>query len=112
MIGFLLYVQKYGRSNYNLLTKCSHHHDMNLYGKKNNTGNDERYLENEIEIQMEKYKIAQYFEKKRLLDTLENKNVSIYNKLKLLRENNKNMNNITPYNLHSGGLMKHFDFRF
>ena len=82
----------------------------------NNTGNtqankrhgyDNRYIANETEIQMQKYNIYKNFEKKNLLDILQNDNLSIYYKLYILSLDN---NEIQSLNIKSGGLMKDFDF--
>jgi hypothetical protein len=75
--------------------------------RKNNTGNDERFIKNETEINNQLFTIYKNYEKKRLLDTLENKNVSMNIKLDLLKDNS-----IKPTNLKAGGLMKDFDFKF
>jgi len=53
------------------------------------------------------FKIQKYFEKKKLLDILQDKNVSISTKLLLLQDNS-----IKSCNLYAGGIMKDFDFEF
>jgi hypothetical protein len=61
----------------------------------------------EIEIR----KIKLLYKKKDLLDTLEDKNVSIVNKLILIEEM-YNYNSIQKTNITAGGLMKDFGFEF
>jgi hypothetical protein len=51
------------------------------------------------------YRISKYFEKKRLLDTLENPRISIHVKLGLLPKTE-----LKPLNIFAGGLMKDFLF--
>ena len=53
------------------------------------------------------YKIQQHFEKKKILDLLQNKNISLTTKILLLQDSS-----IKPSNLYGGGLMKDFDFEF
>ena len=53
------------------------------------------------------YKIHQHFEKKKLLDILQDTNVSLATKLLLLQDNS-----IKACNIIEGGLMKDFDFEF
>ena len=53
------------------------------------------------------YKIQKYFEKKKLLDMLQDTNVSLSTKLLLLQDNS-----IKACNIIEGGLMKDFDFEF
>jgi len=70
-------------------------------------GYDNRYIANETEINIQKYNMYKNFEKKKLLDILQNVNVSIYYKLYILSLDNNEMQH--P-NIKSGGLMKDFDF--
>ena len=51
------------------------------------------------------YRISKYFTKKRLLDTLQNQQISIHEKMRLLTNNE-----LSPSNLFAGGLMKDFLF--
>ena len=53
------------------------------------------------------YKIQQHFEKKKILDLLQDTNVSLTTKIILLQDSS-----IKPSNLYAGGLMKDFDFEF
>jgi hypothetical protein len=65
----------------------------------------EKHEKHEKELNL--YKIAKYFEKKKILDILENKNVSLTTKLLLLQDNR-----IKTSNIFEGGLMRDFDFEF
>jgi hypothetical protein len=62
---------------------------------------------NESKEQDKLYKIYDHFENKKILDILENENVSLTTKLLLLQDNR-----IKSPNLFAGGLMKDFDFEF
>jgi hypothetical protein len=77
--------------------------------KKNTTikfsGNDERYLDEKIKT--DPANIFRHIENKIKLDILQNKNVSILDKLELLRDDF-----IKPLNIHAGGLMDDFTFDF
>jgi 6-pyruvoyl-tetrahydropterin synthase len=53
------------------------------------------------------YKIQQHFEKKKILDLLQDTNISLTTKILLLQDSS-----IKPSNLYGGGLMKDFDFEF
>lgn len=66
------------------------------------SGNDERYPENEVE---ELNKVYENIQNKKYLDFLQDNNVSINNKLEMLRDNS-----IKAPNLHAGGLMEDFEF--
>jgi hypothetical protein len=87
----------------------------NLFSKNLNTnlnakissGNDERYPaeKNETEIKIQLYNLKKIFEKKRLLDILQDNNVSVNNKIALLKDNS-----IKAPNLKAGGLFNDFDF--
>ena len=66
------------------------------------SGNDERYTENEVE---ELNKVYENILNKKYLDFLQDNNISINNKLEMLRDNS-----IKAPNLHAGGLMEDFEF--
>ena len=70
-----------------------------------NTGNDERYVMNKTNDEEQIYNIYQNLEKKKLLDKLQNKNLSIITKLDLLQDNSIKSPNFT-----AGGLFDDFDF--
>jgi hypothetical protein len=53
------------------------------------------------------YKIQQHFEKKKILDLLQDTNISLTTKILLLQDSS-----IKPSNLYAGGLMKDFEFEF
>ena len=78
--------------------------NFQLYNKKS-SGNDERYPINETNT-IQLYKINEFYKKKILLDTLQNKSISINTKLNLLKDNS-----VKPTNLKAGGLFKDFDFK-
>jgi len=102
IVTFLLHCQ----TNYNILL----HKKTNTYlNAKTSSGNDERYESkiNETEIKMQLYNLHQIFEKKRLLDILQDNNVSINTKIELLKDNS-----IKAPNLKAGGLLNDFDFDF
>ena len=98
----LFYFQDYGKNHLNLLFKKSN--TFQLYNKKS-SGNDERYPINETNT-IQLYKINEFYKKKILLDTLQNKSISINTKLNLLKDNS-----VKPTNLKAGGLFKDFDFK-
>jgi hypothetical protein len=79
--------------------------------KKSNTykynGFDQKYIKNETEEQLKLQKIYTHFENKKLLNVLQNENISLNTKLLLLQENR-----VKPSNLFAGGLMNDFDFDF
>lgn len=66
------------------------------------SGKDERYPEIEV---VEQNKLYEHIQNKKYLDILQDNNISIYNKLEMLRDNS-----IKPPNLHAGGLMEDFEF--
>ena len=68
-------------------------------------GNDERYPINETTNQTQLYNICKNYEKKKLLDVLQNDKISINTKLDLLHDNS-----VKPINLTAGGLMDNFNF--
>ena len=73
-------------------------------------GFDHRILNESLKTEQKEvtlYKIQKYFEKKKLLDILQDTNVSLSTKLLLLQDNSIKANNIIE-----GGLMKDFDFEF
>ena len=79
--------------------------------KPNRSGNDERFVKNttdanhslELDI-MQLYNFKKNLEKKRMLDILQSKNVNIYDKVNLLKDNT-----ITSYNINAGGLKNDFE---
>ena len=84
--------------------------NLNTYlNDKTSSGNDERYETkiNETDIKMQLYNLQQNFEKKRLLDILQDDKVSINTKIKLLKDNS-----VKAPNLKAGGLFNLFDFDF
>jgi len=104
LLLFLTYIQK---NKFIILNENS-----NTFNKvKNNSkynGFDNRYIHiNETEEQEELYKIHKHFENKKLLDILQNENVSLITKLILLQDNR-----IKSHNIFAGGLTKDFDFEF
>ena len=107
IVTFLLYFQRNFTIN-NILF----HKNLNTYlHAKKSSGNDERYTfeKNETEIKIQLNNLRQNFEKKILLDILQDNNVSINTKIELLKEKD---NSIKPSNVKSGGLFKDFDFDF
>jgi hypothetical protein len=80
----------------------------NLHTKKT-SGNDERYGTDfdETDIHEKIYILRKNLEKKRLLDILQNENISINSKLEELKDNR-----FTPPDIKSGGLFNDFDFEF
>jgi hypothetical protein len=97
---FLLYCQ----TNYNILFSKKTNTYLNA---KVSSGNDERYTieKNETEIKIQLYNLKKMFEKKRLLDILQDDNESINTKFELLKDNS-----IKAPNLKAGGLLNEFDF--
>jgi hypothetical protein len=105
IVCFLTFLQKDKKDiilsikNSNTLWSTSTH-DGFIIKKPNNkfSGNDERFPINDTnyyEKEEEINKIRVLFEKKRLLDYLENDKISIYNKLNLLRDDNVKVGNLT-----------------
>ena len=70
---------------------------------KKYNGFDNRYIDSPSPLQS--YVISQFFEKKRLLDILENPQIPVQVKTRHLEQNG-----ITPPNLKAGGLMKNWAF--
>jgi len=100
IITFLLRCQ----TNYNILFPKK----LNTYlNAKVSSGNDERYetIKNETEIKMQLHNLHKNYKKKRLLEILQDNNVSINTKIELLKDNS-----IKANNLKSGGLFNEFDF--
>ena len=73
---------------------------------KKKSGNDERYRieRNETEIKTQLFNLKQNFEKKQMLEFLQNDKISIHTKLDTLKDNS-----IKAYNLKAGGLINDFD---
>ena len=76
------------------------HKQRNSYG-----GYDERYSNHTSFNHTEFFKIKQYFDKKKLLNLLQDEKISLYSKISLLK-----MNSITACNICAGGLLKDFEF--
>ena len=93
---------------YNRFSKKERINTYLLNNKKLNkfSGNDERYkiLGSEIVSQMQIYNFTKVLEKKLLLQILENNNITLNNKVSLLRDNS-----IQSYNIKAGGLISDFD---
>lgn len=71
-------------------------------------GFDHRCIDlNESKEHEKLYKIHRFFQNKKLLDILQNENVSLNTKLILLQDNR-----IKSANIFAGGLMNDFDFEF
>jgi hypothetical protein len=101
--------KKYTNTNTNPnLLPINRHNDLLM--KKCSTikfsGYDERYLDDEI-IKTDPSNIFRHIENKIKLEILENKSVSIFDKLELVKDNH-----IKPSNIHAGGLMDDFNFNF
>jgi hypothetical protein len=73
---------------------------------KKRSGNDERYCieRNETEIKTQLVHFQQNFEKKQMLEFLQNDKISIHTKLEALKDNS-----IQAHNLKAGGLINDFD---
>jgi hypothetical protein len=96
----MLYFKKYIRNNSKLLSSFSNTNYRSIY-----TGNDERYSINETNNESEIYNIYKNHENKKLLNILENDEISINTKLDLLDDNT-----FKSINLTTGGLMNDFNF--
>ena len=75
---------------------------------QNITGNDERFANNnltDIDNEKNKYKLLEFFEKKKLLDILENDKVSIPIKLSFIKDDS-----IKGFNLTAGLKKEDYDF--
>lgn len=105
VVLFLIY-------NYNSKNKssklflCNSNTLRNKVVSEKYNGYDHRNL-NETSQDTTLYKIQEYFEKKKLLDILQNKNISLTTKILLLQDSS-----IKSTSLYAGGLMKDFDFDF
>lgn len=66
------------------------------------SGKDERYSENEV---VETTKLYENIQNKKFLDVLQDDNISMCNKLEMLKDNS-----VKPSNLYAGGLMEDFEF--
>jgi dTDP-D-glucose 4,6-dehydratase len=73
---------------------------------KKRSGNDERYSieRNETEIKTQLVNFQQNYEKKQMLEFLQNDKISIHTKLEALKDNS-----IQAHNLKAGGLINDFD---
>jgi hypothetical protein len=106
-IFFVFYLKKYNTDCLNL-NMINNLNTLQVLTNKNKTsGYDYRYPINEtnLENNCDIYKIQMNLNKKRVLDILQDKNVSINTKLDLIKDNG-----IKPPNIFAGGLMKDFDF--
>jgi hypothetical protein len=102
LILFLVYIQK---NQFSILNENSNTLNKIKNGYKYN-GFDHRYKYiNKTEEQEKLYNIHKHFENKKLLDILQNENISLITKLLLLQDNR-----IKPHNIFAGGLTKDFDF--
>ena len=101
---FLVYVNKNNflilKDHSNTFNKVKNDHKYN--------GFDHRCIDlNESKEHEKLYKIHRFFQNKKLLDILQNENVSLSTKLILLQDNR-----IKSANIFAGGLMNDFDFEF
>jgi hypothetical protein len=107
-----LYIQRYRKNTINILIDNSN--SLSTIYNKNNTninhssgGYDERFPKNEKNLEIERHHIYNLHNKKKLLDILEDKNISITVKQELLQDNS-----IKTPNLMAGNLFKDFDCEF
>jgi len=109
---FLIYHKKIVRNDSNIFS-CNSEKSITLKSKsisEKYNGYDHRILNETLKTNQKEaniFKIHEYFEKKKLLDILQDTNVSISTKLLLLQDNS-----IKACNLYAGGIMKDFDFEF
>ena len=73
-----------------------------------NSGLDNRFTNNESEIELELERINNYFEKQKIIKTLENPNVSQIYKIELI--NNYLIEDTLTPNISKGGLYDDFQF--
>jgi len=105
-----LYIQRYRKNTIIILIDNSNSLST-IYNKNNNNtkflsgGYDERYPKNENNLEIERHHIYNLHNKKKILDILQDKNVSITVKQDLLQDNS-----IKPINLKSGNLFRDFDY--
>ena len=109
---FLIYHKKSIKNHFKLFS-----YNSNTLNKNNNSykynGYDHRIINDTSETLktneklVNLYKIQKYFEKKKILDILNNENVSLTTKILLLQDNA-----IKSSNLFEGGLMDNFEFDF
>jgi hypothetical protein len=88
--------------------------NTNLAKNIKNNGFDQRDINKDSSEYVEIYQIYQIYQnlqKKKIIDLLENQNISINTKIDILH-NVLNYSEIKPMNICSGGLMKNFDFIF
>lgn len=85
------------------------------YIKNSNTGNDERYENDNDNINEENlymlYKINRFIINKNILEELEKNNTNIYKKLDIIEKYtdiHKNQNSIQEINLFAGNLLENF----
>ena len=106
-----LYIQRYRKKTINILIDNSNSLST-IYNKNNNInhssgGYDERFPKNEKKLEIKRHHIYNLHNKKKLLDILEDKNISITVKQELLQDNS-----IKTPNLMVGNLFKDFDCDF
>ena len=107
-----LFIQRYRKNTINILIDNSNtlstiYNNNNKNTNHSTGGYDERYPKNENNLEVERYHIYNLHNKRKLLDILENKNISITVKQDLLQDNS-----IKTPNLMAGNLFKDFDFEF
>lgn len=108
MMFFLIMFVLYYKNSFTFISPILNITELNK--PTTNSGNDERYIVNKTNDQENKvqlYKIYQSLEKKKLLDKLQDKNLSIITKLDLLQDNSIKSPNFT-----AGGLFDDYDFTF
>ena len=109
---FLIYHKKFMRNDSKIFSYNSENSNT-LKSKgisEKYNGYDHRFLNETLKTEQKEailYKIQKHFEKKKLLDILQDVNVSLATKLLLLQDNS-----IKACNIIEGGLMKDFDFEF
>jgi hypothetical protein len=104
VVLFLIYNYNYKNKSSKLFL-CNSNTLRNKVVSEKYNGYDHRNLNETSEDTL--YKIQEYFEKKKLLDILQNKNILLTTKILLLKDSS-----IKPTSLYAGGLMKDFDFDF
>ena len=100
LVSFIIYLKIYKNDKSCLLSTFS-----NTNYRSESSGNDGRYPNNETNNDSQLYNMYKNYERKKLLDILQNDKISINTKLYLLENNS-----IKPINLTAGGLMDDFNF--
>ena len=107
VVLFLIYNYNYKNKSSKLFL-CNSNTLRNKVVSEKYNGYDHRNLNDMNKTsQVTLYKIQQHFEKKKILDLLQDTNVSLTTKILLLQDSS-----IKPSNLYAGGLMKDFEFEF